>query len=93
MGVGGYERNSVTNVAHTSSYTPSNGFNGAFTDFYSSGLGYGDTTWSSSSAKRDGFGPFGYGLDSATSNVSAKTPPWYVGGYSVNKRESNIGKY
>ncbi|KAF5482585.1 hypothetical protein F2P56_003143 [Juglans regia] len=92
LGTGGYGRNSGTNVAQTSSYPPSNGgFDGAFADFYSGGSGYGDATWRSSNAERDGSGPFGYGLSSAASDVSAKTPPGYVGGYSVNKRESNRG--
>uniref|UniRef100_A0A2N9G0Z4 RRM domain-containing protein n=1 Tax=Fagus sylvatica TaxID=28930 RepID=A0A2N9G0Z4_FAGSY len=87
---GGYGRNSGTNVAPTSSYAASTGgFDGDFADFYSSGSAYGDSTWQSANAERDGSGPFGYGLGSAASEVSAKTSPSYVGGYSVNKRQSN----
>jgi RNA-binding protein Musashi len=93
LGMGGYGRNSGTNAAPTSSFAASNGgFDGAFADFHSSGSVYGDNTWRSSNAEQDGSGPFGYGLGSAASDVSAKTPPGYVGGYSVNKRQSNRGK-
>lgn len=92
LGTGGYGRNSGTNVAPTSSYAASTGgFDGDFADFYSSGSAYGDSTWQSANAERDGSGPFGYGLGSAASEVSAKTSPSYVGGYSVNKRQSNRG--
>ncbi|KAK9924390.1 hypothetical protein M0R45_032759 [Rubus argutus] len=92
LGTGGYGRNSATNVAPASSFAASNGgFDGAFTDFYSSGSVYGDPTWRSSNSERDGPGPFGYGLGSAASDVSAKSSPGYVGGYSVNKRQSNTG--
>lgn len=92
LGMGGYGRNSGTNAAPTSSFAASNGgFDGAFADFHSSGSVYEDNTWRSSNAEQDGSGPFGYGLGSAASDVSAKTPPGYVGGYSVNKRQSNRG--
>ncbi|XP_062152253.1 heterogeneous nuclear ribonucleoprotein 1 [Alnus glutinosa] len=92
LGMGGYGRNSGTNAAPTSSFAASNGgFDGAFADFHSGGSVYGDTTWRSSNAEQDGSGPFGYGLGSAASDISAKTPPGYVGGYSVNKRQSNRG--
>jgi RNA-binding protein Musashi len=93
LGMGGYGRNSGTNAAPTSSFAASNGgFDGAFADFHSGGSVYGDTTWRSSNAEQDGSGPFGYGLGSAASDISAKTPPGYVGGYSVNKRQPNRGK-
>lgn len=91
LGIGGYGRNTGASTGPTSSFVASNGLDGAFTDFNSSSSVYGDTTWQSSNAERDGSGPFGYGLGSATSDVSAKTPPGYVGGYSVNKRQSNRG--
>ncbi|XP_065635532.1 heterogeneous nuclear ribonucleoprotein 1 isoform X2 [Quercus suber] len=93
LGTGGYGRNSGTNTAPTSSYAASTGgFDGDFADFYNSGSVYGDTTWRSSNAERDGSGPFGYGLGgSAAPDASAKTSPSYVGGYSVNKRQSNRG--
>ncbi|KAG6719262.1 hypothetical protein I3842_04G193500 [Carya illinoinensis] len=92
LGTGVYGRKSGNSVAQTSSYAASNGgFDGAFADFYSGGSEYGDTTWRSSNAEQDGSGPFGYGFGSTVSNVSSKTPPGYVGGYSVNKRESNRG--
>lgn len=95
LGMGGYGRNSGTNTAPTSSFAASNGgFDGGF-DFHSGGSVYGgDSTWRSSNAEQDGSGPFGYdGLGSAASDVSAKAPPGYVGGYSVYKRQqSNRGK-
>lgn len=93
LGTGGYTRNGGNNVAPTSSYTASNGsFEGAFADLYSGSSDYGDPTWRSSNSERDGSGSFGYGLGNATSDVSVKTSPGYVGGYSVNKRQSNRGK-
>jgi RNA-binding protein Musashi len=99
LGMGGYGRNSGTNAAPTSSFAASNGgFDGGF-DFHSGGsVNGGDSTWRSSNAEQDGSGPFGYGpfgydgLGSAASDVSAKAPPGYVGGYSVYKRQSNRGK-
>ncbi|KAI9108970.1 hypothetical protein K1719_019925 [Acacia pycnantha] len=91
-GSGGYGGNSGSSIAPTSSYSSSNGvFDGAFTDFYSSSSVYGDPTWRSSNSERDGSGPFGYGLGSAASDVSAKSSPGYVGGYTVNKRQPNRG--
>lgn len=93
LGTVGYGRNSGTSLASTSSFAASNGgFDGAFADFYSSGSAYGDPTWRSSNPERDGSGPFGYGLGNAASDVSSKTAPGYVGGYSVNKRQPNRGK-
>ncbi|KAJ7960283.1 heterogeneous nuclear ribonucleoprotein 1 [Quillaja saponaria] len=93
LGTGGYGRNSGTSVAQTSSYTTSNGgLDGPFADFYNSSSIYGDPTWRSSNSEADGAAPFGYGLGNATSeDASAKGSPGYVGGYSVNKRQSNRG--
>ncbi|VVA17449.1 PREDICTED: heterogeneous nuclear [Prunus dulcis] len=92
LGTGGYGRNS-TSVAPTSSFAASNGgFDGSFSDFYNGNSVYGDPTWRSSNSEREGSVPFGYGLGGATSDVSAKSSPGYVGGYSVNKRQSNTGK-
>ncbi|XVF71779.1 hypothetical protein PTKIN_Ptkin12aG0066300 [Pterospermum kingtungense] len=92
LGTAGYGRNSGTNVAPTSSFAASNGgYDGAFSDLYGSTSVYGDATWRSSTSERDGSGSFGYGLGSATSDVSGKSSPGYVGGYSVNKRQANRG--
>ncbi|XVE78337.1 hypothetical protein DITRI_Ditri13aG0136700 [Diplodiscus trichospermus] len=92
LGTTGYGRNSGTNVAPTSSYAASNGsYDGAFADLYSGASVYGDTTWQSSTAERDGSGSFDYGLGNATSDVTGKSSPGYVGGYSVNKRQANRG--
>ncbi|XP_022771695.1 heterogeneous nuclear ribonucleoprotein 1-like isoform X2 [Durio zibethinus] len=88
----GYGRNSVTNVVPTSSYAASNGgYDEASADLYGGASVYGDTTWRSSTSEQDGSGSFGYGLGSATSDVSDKSFPGYVGGYSVNKRQANRG--
>ncbi|GAV74595.1 RRM_1 domain-containing protein [Cephalotus follicularis] len=92
LGTGEYGRNSGTNVAPTSSYAGSNsGFDGAFSDLYESGSVYGDSTWRSSNSEHDASGSFGYGFGNATSDVATKSSPGYVGGYSVNKRQSNRG--
>ncbi|XP_024928853.2 heterogeneous nuclear ribonucleoprotein 1 [Ziziphus jujuba] len=92
LGAVGYGRNSGTSLASTSSFAASNGgFDGAFADFYSSSSVYGDPTWRSSNPERDGSGSFGYGLGNAASDVTSKSAPGYVGGYSVNKRQSNRG--
>ncbi|XP_002532010.2 heterogeneous nuclear ribonucleoprotein 1 [Ricinus communis] len=91
LGTGGYGRNSVNNLATTSSYAASNGsFDGTFGDLYGGGSDYGDPTWRSSNSERDGSGSFGYGLGNATSDASVKNSPGYVG-YSVNKRQTNRG--
>ncbi|XP_028757969.1 heterogeneous nuclear ribonucleoprotein 1 isoform X2 [Neltuma alba] len=90
LGTGGYGRNSGTNIAPTSSHSASNGaFDGAFADLYNSSSVYGDATWRSSNSELDESGPFGFGLGAAASDVSAKSSPGYVGGYTVNKRQPN----
>ncbi|KAL0536831.1 hypothetical protein IC582_025793 [Cucumis melo] len=90
LGAGGYGRNSGTALPPTSSFPTSTvGFDGPFADFYSAG--YGDPTWRSSNFERDGSGPFGYGLGSAASDVSARSSPGFIGGHSVNRRQSNRG--
>ncbi|KAK0589932.1 hypothetical protein LWI29_020369 [Acer saccharum] len=92
LGTAGYGRNAGTNLTQTSSYASSNGgYDGVFSDLYGGGSVYGDPTWRSSSSERDGSGSFGYGLGGATSDVSAKNAPGFVGGYSVNKRQANRG--
>ncbi|PON77146.1 Splicing factor-like protein [Trema orientale] len=92
LGSVGYSRNSGTGAASTSSFAASNGgFDGTFADFYGSSSVYGDPTWRSSNSEREGSGPFAYGFENAASDVSAKSAPGYVGGYSVNKRQSNRG--
>ncbi|KAH7511143.1 hypothetical protein JRO89_XSUnG0221300 [Xanthoceras sorbifolium] len=89
LGTAGYGRNTGTNLTQTSS---NGGYDGVFADLYGGGSVYGDPTWRSSSSERDGSGSFGYGLGSATADVSAKNSPGFVGGYSVNKRQANRGK-
>ncbi|KAK8654018.1 hypothetical protein V6N13_127998 [Hibiscus sabdariffa] len=92
LGTAGYERNTGTNVVPTSSYAASNGgYDGAFADIYGGTSFYGDTNWPSSTSERDGSGSFGYGLGSTTSDAPGKSSPGYVGGYSVNKGQSNRG--
>ncbi|XP_065873650.1 heterogeneous nuclear ribonucleoprotein 1 isoform X2 [Euphorbia lathyris] len=92
LNTGGYGRNNQNNLATTSSYAASNGsFDGAFGDLYGGGSDYGDPAWLSSNSDRDGSGNFGYNLGNAPSDVAVKSSPGYVGGYSVNKRQSNRG--
>ncbi|KAJ6686827.1 RNA-BINDING PROTEIN MUSASHI-like protein RBP6 [Salix purpurea] len=67
-------------------------FDGAFADLYGGSSDYRHPTWQLSNSERDGSGSFGYGLGNATSDVPVKNSPGYVGGYSVNKRQSNRGK-
>ncbi|KAJ7964734.1 heterogeneous nuclear ribonucleoprotein 1 [Quillaja saponaria] len=89
---GVFGRNSGANAGPTSSYIASNGgIDGAFADFYNRSSVYGDPTWQTSNSERDGSAPFGYGLGSANSDVSTKSSPDYIGGYGVNKRQSNRG--
>ncbi|XP_039003851.1 heterogeneous nuclear ribonucleoprotein 1-like isoform X1 [Hibiscus syriacus] len=91
LGTAGYERNIGTNVVPTSSYEASNGgYDGAFADVYGCASFYGDTNWPSSTSELDGSGSFGYGPGSITSDVPGSSPG-YVGGYSVNKGQSNRG--
>ena len=92
LGTGGYGRSSGSTIAPTSSYSASNGgVDGGFANFYNSSV-YGDTTWRSSNSERDGSGPFSYGLGGSAADVSAKSSPGYVGGYTINKRQPNRGK-
>uniref|UniRef100_A0A7C9EUM3 RRM domain-containing protein n=2 Tax=Opuntia streptacantha TaxID=393608 RepID=A0A7C9EUM3_OPUST len=93
LGGGVYGRNSASNAAPTSSsYASSNGgYDGAFADLYGGSSIYEDTTWRAEATERDGSSSFGYGLGNAASDVSAKGSAGYVGGYSVNKRQSSRG--
>ncbi|KAJ8748597.1 hypothetical protein K2173_007587 [Erythroxylum novogranatense] len=92
LGTGGYGRSSGNAMAPTSSYATSNGaFSGTLAKIYAGGSDYADSTWRSSNSDQEGSGSFGYGLGNATSNVSVKNSPGFVGGYSVNKRQSNRG--
>ncbi|TYG56456.1 hypothetical protein ES288_D08G064900v1 [Gossypium darwinii] len=92
LGTAGYERNIGTNVVPASSYIASNGgYDISFANLPASASIYGDTTWQSSTSVRDSSGTFGYGLDSATSDVTRKSSPGFVGGYNVNKRQANRG--
>ncbi|GMG98744.1 hypothetical protein Nepgr_000584 [Nepenthes gracilis] len=93
LGAGGYARNTGSNMAPaSSSYTSANdGYDGAFTDFYGGESIYGDSTWRSATPEIDGSGSFSYGLGNSASDVSTKGVAGFVGGYNVNKRESNRG--
>lgn len=93
LAAGGYGRSSTTGGVPTSSYATSNGaYDGSFSDFYGSGSVYGDPTWRSANTEREGSGSFGYGLGSGgASDVPNKSPPGYVGGYGVSKRQTNRG--
>ncbi|KAE8713089.1 Heteroproteinous nuclear ribonucleoprotein 1 [Hibiscus syriacus] len=89
LGTTGHGRNSQTSLAPTSN----GGYDGAFADLYGGVSVYGDVTRQSSTSEPNVSGSFGYGLGGATSDVLGKSSPGYVGGYSVNKRQTNIGKY
>ncbi|XP_038996396.1 heterogeneous nuclear ribonucleoprotein 1-like [Hibiscus syriacus] len=84
LGTTGHGRN---NLAPTSN----GGYDGAFADLYGGVSVYGDATRRSSTSEPDVSGSFGYGLGGSTSDVLGKSSPGYVGGYSVNKRQANIG--
>ncbi|KAI3828081.1 hypothetical protein L1987_02178 [Smallanthus sonchifolius] len=106
LGGSGYGRNVVTTSGvQTSSYATANGgYEGPFSDFYGGGSGGGgdgsvygvDPTWRSGNSEQEGSGSFGgYGIsggdDAGGSDVQAKNPPGYVGGYSVAKRHPSRG--
>ncbi|GAB4859358.1 hypothetical protein Ancab_010821 [Ancistrocladus abbreviatus] len=93
LGTGSYARNNGSNTIQTSSsYASANGgYDGAFADFYGGGSIYGDPTWRSATPERDGSSSFSYGLGNASADMSTKGSAGYVGGYSVNKRQSNRG--
>ncbi|XP_050288305.1 heterogeneous nuclear ribonucleoprotein 1-like [Quercus robur] len=93
FGSGGvaYGRNSGTSVAPASSYAASKGsYNGASEEIYE-GLFYGEPTWQSSFSELEGSDSLGYGFGNAASDVLSKNSGGYVGGYSVNNRQSNRG--
>ncbi|KAM3701293.1 hypothetical protein ACB098_05G160200 [Castanea mollissima] len=85
----GYGRNSGTSVAPASSALKGS-YNGASEEIYE-GLFYGEPTWRSSFSDVEGSGSFGYGFGNAASDVLSKNSGGYVGGYSVNNRQSNRG--
>ncbi|XP_057455403.1 uncharacterized protein LOC130746713 [Lotus japonicus] len=90
LGIGGYRRSSDVDIPLTSSYSaPNGGFDGPFSEFYSSSSVNDDPIYRSSNFEPDGFDPFGYGLGVVASDVSAKCSPGYVGSYTVNKRQPN----
>ena len=94
FGSGGvaYGRNSGTSVPPASSYAASKGsYNGASEEIYE-GLFYGEPTWQSSFSELEGSDSFGYGFGNAASDVLSKNSGGYVGGYSVNNRQSNRGE-
>ncbi|MQM10363.1 hypothetical protein Taro_043257 [Colocasia esculenta] len=72
LGGGSYARSSSTGTGPNTSYSGTNGYEGAYADLYSGSSIYGDPTWRSVSSEVDGSGPFGYGLGNAASDVRAK---------------------
>lgn len=86
----GYGRNSGTSVAPASSALKGS-YNGASEEIYE-GLFYGEPTWQSSFSDVEGSGSFGYGFGNAASDALSKNSGGYVGGYSVNNRQSNRGE-
>ncbi|KAJ4822590.1 hypothetical protein Tsubulata_018852 [Turnera subulata] len=93
LGGVGYGRNSGTGVAPASSHAASNGgYAGAYADIYDNGSFYRDSTWQSSPTELGGSDTFDFGLGNATSDVMAKNPAGFVGGYSVGNRQPSRGK-
>uniref|UniRef100_A0A7N0UXN1 RRM domain-containing protein n=1 Tax=Kalanchoe fedtschenkoi TaxID=63787 RepID=A0A7N0UXN1_KALFE len=91
LGAGGFGRSMGTSAAPNSSYGSSNAaYDGTFTDLYTGGSVYGDSTWRFASSARDGYGSLGDGV-SASSDLSAKRSPGYVGSYSVAGRHAYKG--
>ncbi|KAJ0801456.1 putative RNA recognition motif domain, nucleotide-binding alpha-beta plait domain superfamily [Helianthus annuus] len=106
LGVGGYGRNVTTSEVQTSSYATANGgFEGPFSDFYVGGSGGGsgggggvsnplyggDPTWRAGNSDQEGSGSFGgYGIGGG-SDVHTRSPPGYVDGYNVSKRQTTRG--
>ncbi|KAJ0801455.1 putative RNA recognition motif domain, nucleotide-binding alpha-beta plait domain superfamily [Helianthus annuus] len=103
QGGGGYGRNVTTSEVRTLPYAAANGgYEEPFSDFYAGGSGGGgsvyggDPTWQSRNSEQEGSGSFGgYGIgggsDGGGSDVHTKSPPGYVDGYGVAKRQTNRG--
>ncbi|XP_073005822.1 uncharacterized protein [Typha latifolia] len=66
-----------TNVSLSSSR---GGYEGAYERLYRGSSVYGDPTWRLAPSELDATGPFGYGLDIATSDIMAKGSAGYMGG-------------
>uniref|UniRef100_A0A7N0VIB5 RRM domain-containing protein n=1 Tax=Kalanchoe fedtschenkoi TaxID=63787 RepID=A0A7N0VIB5_KALFE len=89
LGAGGFCTSIGTSAAPNSSYGSSNvGYDGTFTDFYTGGSVYGNSTWRFASSYRDGYVSLGDAV-SASSDVSVKGSPGFVGSYSVAGRQAN----
>ncbi|KAL9659743.1 hypothetical protein QQ045_024552 [Rhodiola kirilowii] len=72
-----------TNAAPNSAFGSSTvAYDGALTDLYTGGSVYGDSTWRFASSDRDGYGSLG-DVVGASSDVSIKGSPGYVGSYKV----------
>ncbi|KAC9287748.1 hypothetical protein E3N88_46039 [Mikania micrantha] len=97
-------RNVITSEARTSPYATANGgYEQPLSDFYVGGSGGsggsvygGDPTWRPRNSEQDGSGSFGgYGIvgggDVGSSDIHTKSPPGYVDGYRVAKRQPNRG--
>ncbi|XP_076938059.1 uncharacterized protein LOC143606035 isoform X1 [Bidens hawaiensis] len=98
----GFGRNVAASEVHTSSYGAANGgFDGPFSDFYGRGSGGGgsggslyggDSTWRSGNSEQEGPGSFsGYGIGGGGDGSHSKSPPGYVDGYNVAKRQTSRG--
>lgn len=85
----GYGRSSGTGL--TPSSASNGGFDEGYADIYENGSLYGDSTWRSSSPlELEGSNSFGFGLGST--DVMAKNPAGYIGGYGVPSRQPTRGK-
>ncbi|XP_076915347.1 uncharacterized protein LOC143574660 [Bidens hawaiensis] len=97
----GLGRNAATNEVRASPYAAANGgYEEPFSDFYVGGSGGGggslvyggDLTWRSRNNEQDRSGSFSeYGIGGGSDGGHSKSPPGYVDGYSVAKRQTNRG--
>ncbi|XP_077216330.1 heterogeneous nuclear ribonucleoprotein 1-like isoform X2 [Tasmannia lanceolata] len=91
LGGRGYGRSNGMGGAPSFNTASNGGYDGDYADLYAGSSVYGDPTWRSATSELDGSGSFGYGLDSTTSDVTAKGSTGYIGGYNVANRQSNRG--
>lgn len=89
---GTYGRGIGNGSVNSSFVTPSNGFDGNYTDSYGGSSIHGDLNWPTA-PKLAAYSPFGYGLGAAASDVASKAGSiGYVGGYNVSNGHTNRGK-
>ncbi|KAI0493131.1 hypothetical protein KFK09_027407 [Dendrobium nobile] len=86
---GSYGRSSGVSSVNTSFATPTNVYEGNYTDSYGGNSIYGDPTWQAASSELDGSGTLAYGFGTTPSDVIAKSSSNYMGGYNIATRQMN----